>query len=268
METIREVQVPRELVGSDRGDVYKWAREQLHGQEADLSQTDVDQIRNGEVHVIRLQPKKEGFFLPDGDFVEAFDHSLSFGDDLGEAEEQWEMEEEAREWVDEENERFNKTTVDSETRIWETREHGKRLAEYIDQHDMSASRMKRLLPRRAGPDGYGRWTHETALRLYKWKPEAVETEPVFQWSYGLLDAVLAFSSENNIRDYLEVLVTEYLHPAGTSDGKITEFLRGPGQSESDLWEQSRDLILPIYQRISDGHHLTSEEMQTLVRILD
>ena len=101
-------EVPEHLVGSSRDEVKSWARGILNGEEPDLDSADIAGIRRGELRKVFLQPKKKGFFADDGVFIEAFEYSPEFGEDLDEAEEKWELEETERKWIDEENNTFNR----------------------------------------------------------------------------------------------------------------------------------------------------------------
>lgn len=267
METVREVSVPARLQDSPREDVYEWARNELNGEEPDLSQTDVDDIRDGKVKKIELKPKKEGFFLPNGEFVEAYDHAPSFGEELEDAESKWAQEERDREWVDEENERFNKTAVDDETRILEFWRHGKRLHQYLEEEGRPPYTIKSLLARRAGPKGYGRWAHKTALNLYRWRPDASPDSTIFGWTWGLVDALLQFSDDHEIRDRARQLIEDDLLPAGISESVLTEFFRGPSQSNSDIWAGDTEELTEIYSRLSRGKDLEDEALAKLVKIL-
>ena len=75
--------------------------------EPDLDGRSLRNIKNGNTIEIFLEPKTPGTYL-NGEFIPAFDYSPPIGSDLEEAEKQWDLEEELNEWVDGENQKFNK----------------------------------------------------------------------------------------------------------------------------------------------------------------
>lgn len=204
--------------------MLEWAREELLGVEPDLGKDLIQKIKSGEVTEVNLKPKKPGFFLPDGTFVEAFEYQPAFGEDLDEAEKHWEAEEEDRDWVDEENKRFNKTVVENHPRIGQALwEHGQRIEVYAGQKQRSVSGMLHLLDRRKGPDGYARHTHQTCLDFYRWKPELQVSDPLLNWKWERIDAVLRFSNRNQVRDHLRTIL-ESTELGRMRDDQLTRLL--------------------------------------------
>ncbi len=188
-------------------EILAWAREQLNGQEADLRQDVIGKIKSGEITEVVLRPRKPGFFLPDGSFVEAFDYSPEFGDDLDEAEKKWAEEEKDRRWVEGENGLFNKSTAETHPRfgqlLWE---HGKRIEIYGNDNARSVARLLRLLDRFKPPEGYARHTHQTALDFYRWLPDLTAADSVLDWKWERIDAVLRFSNSNAVRNHLRTVL--------------------------------------------------------------
>src|SRR3990172_5358974 len=105
---VRVREVPPGLRKKSNKEILAWAREQLNGQEPNLNQKTLMRIRSGEQTVVKLQPRQPGFFLPGGEFVPAYEHAPEFGEDLDESDKLWAAEEHDREWVDHENEIFNR----------------------------------------------------------------------------------------------------------------------------------------------------------------
>lgn len=266
MDAVREVKVPDELEGAKLKEIERWAKETL-GVEADLSRGDLREIRDGQVKRVELRPKRTGFFTEDGEFVEASDHSLAFGDDIEETEDLLEKERQDRQWVDEETERFNKEGVDEDSGIRPHWEHGKRTVDYLQRSGRPEFRIHTMLSERGGIEGYGRRTHEFCTKLYRWRPEADPEDPIFGWTWQLTDAVLEFSERDDVRDAIEQLVNERLLDASIPMRSIAEFLRGPNQDASDLWEKHPKELKPIYRTLREGNDLSNEQQETLIELL-
>jgi hypothetical protein len=263
---VRTVQVPSKLAGRTDDEIVAWAREMLGGQDAQLKQPTIRQIREGEIKEVILRPKRPGFFLPDGSFVEAFDTEGAFGDDLVQAEKETEEEERDWQWVDGENSRFNKRATPETRRgspntrqLWE---HGKRLSEYAKDRNRSETKLTKLLAERGDARGYGSMTHETALELYRWRPEADLSEPFFGWSWQLVDAILKFSNSIPVRNYVASVVNLHLLPAGASQQSVTYFLRGENPQRA-IWKQDSQFLASIKQRLHSGSELDSTEITRL-----
>ncbi len=206
---IRKREIPPHLQGRSvrTKDILAWARKELYGQEPALSQEIMQKIKSGEIKEVVLKPKKPGFFLLDGTFIEAFVYAPSFGEDLEEAEARWSVEEEDRAWADEENRLFNKTVVENHPRIGQVMwEHGRRIETYARENDRSPSYLLHFLDRRKPADGYGRHTHQTCLDLYRWQPNLKSSDTLLDWMWERIDAVLRFSTANRIRDHLRSLI--------------------------------------------------------------
>jgi hypothetical protein len=228
---VRSRHVPDSLVGKKTKEVLEWAREQLNGEEPNLSQNLIRLIKAGKLRDVVLRPRKAGFFLPTGEFVEAFDTAVKFGEDLSEHEEEWDAAEADWRWTDEENKRFNKTTAvagrGAGRHLWE---HGQRIAAYAEANERPPSSLLRLLDRRKGADGYGRRTHQTCLDFYRWKQVLDPTSPSLDWSWERVDAVLRFSHENAVRNAVaDFLARPVL--AGISDLQVTRVLARKQRSE-------------------------------------
>ncbi len=226
--------MPTQLRGKSVKDVLEWARGELNGVEPDLNSDLVKKIRTGELNEVVLRPKRPGFFLADGTFVEAFDYKPSFGEDLDEAEKKWEDEEKDNVWVDEENKRFNKRTTEGQPRFGEAMwEHGQRIEKYAEENQRSVSRLLHLLDRRKGPEGYSRHTHQTCIDFYRWKPSLEETDPILDWKWERIDAVLRFANNDSLRNHLTRLL-QNTELGGLRDDLLARLLgvktRGPDLS--------------------------------------
>ncbi len=242
---VRKRKVPDELRAKNvrERDVLEWARGELNGVEPDLGTDLIRKIKSGEVTEVVLRPKRPGFFLPDGTFVEAFEYQPSFGEDLDEAEKQWEGEEADNAWVDEENRLFNKRTVENQPRIGEALwEHGRRIVNHANENQRSVSRILHLLDRRKGPDGYARHTHQTCVDFYRWIPELQTSDSILDWKWERIDSVLRFSNDDHVRNHLKSLL------------ETTDL----GRVRDDLLAR----LLGIKTRQSD-HDLQSDDVRTL-----
>lgn len=187
--------------------IISWARTELRGLEPALTKSEIDKIKASEIDRVFLKPKKPGFFLPDGTFVEAFDYSPGFGDDLKDAVGRWDVEQSNREWADKENSVFNKGTASGDPRfpelLWE---HGRRIHEFAASRQVPPSRFLLLLDRRSARDSYRRHTHQTALDFYKWVPEREMAFHYFGWRWERIDCVIRFSTTNEVRDHVANLL--------------------------------------------------------------
>lgn len=210
----------------------------------------IAKVKSGEITEVVLKPKKPGFFLPDGTFIEAFDYAPAFGEDLGEAERRWEVEEEDRVWADEENQRFNKAVVDNVPRFGEAMwHHGERIETYAKQKQRSVSALLHLLDRRRGPDGYARHTHQTSVDFYRWKPHLQESDSLLSWKWERIDSVLRFSTANHVRNHLQSIL-ESTALRGIRDDQLSRLLgiktREADQSlerdEANLLQELRSVI--------------------------
>jgi len=199
----RKRAVPSDLHGASHELIREWARKQLNGVEAKLDRETIRRIQAGELNEVVLRPRKAGFFAPDGQFIEAYDYQPSFGDDLSEAEKHWTDEEADREWADEENGRFNRTKVDhGEGAAGVMWEHGRRIHEYSNKTKRPAWTLLELLAKRSEAGGYAKYTHRTCLYFYRWKPDLAPDDPIMSWSWGLADAVMRFSTQDNVREHV------------------------------------------------------------------
>lgn len=182
-------------------EIVAWARDELNGQEPALTKAEIKQIKEGERESIFLRPRKPGFFLPNGTFVEAFNYSPEFGDDLKDAAGRWDVEESDRKWADRENAHFNKSTASGDPRFSEMMwEHGRRIAERAMEQRVAASRYLILLDERSAKESYRRHTHQTALDFYRWIPDHERAAHFFKWRWERIDSVIRFSSVNSVRD--------------------------------------------------------------------
>ncbi len=237
---VRRRKVPTRLRGKTAKAVLEWARGELNGVEPDLGSDLVKKIRTGELTEVILRPKRPGFFLADGTFVEAFDYKPSFGDDLDEAEKQWENEEKDNTWADEENRRFNKKTAEGQLRFGQAMwEHGRRIEKYAEENQRSVSRLLHLLERRKGPEGYSRHTHQTCVDFYRWKPDLGQTDPILDWKWERIDAILRFANNDPLRNYLTRLL-QNTDLGGLRDDLLARLL-GIKAREPDLYLQADDL---------------------------
>lgn len=234
---VRQRTLPEELRGAHftKEKFMEWARGELGGEEPrNLEKAVIESIKLGRTTQVILRPRKAGFFGPDGRFIEAFDYSPGFGEDLKEADHEWEQEEQDREWADLENQRFSKSTVvpgaGSAKYLWE---HGHRIAEYARSKSRSVSALLHLLDRRKKADGYTRHTHQTSYDLFRWLPEPSDDSPILGWSWERIDAVLRFSNDANVRGRVLSLLTRP-EMAGLSDLQVTRLLARKRRSMSQL----------------------------------
>lgn len=201
--TVRKRTVPTELQGASREKIRDWARRELNGVEPKLDQETIRRIQAGELNEVVLRPRKAGFFAPDGQFIEAYDYQPAFGDDLTEAERHWAVEEADREWADEENGLFNRAKVDpgegAARAMWE---HGRRIDEYSEKTKRPAWALLELLAKRSQAGGYAKYTHRTCLYFYRWKRGLAIDDPILSWSWQLADAVMRFSTRNDVREHV------------------------------------------------------------------
>ena len=224
---VRRRTLPEWLRGENFSDrkFMEWARAELGGEEPhNLEVVTKKAIKMGQTNEVWIRPRKPGFFGPDGRFIEAFEYAPGFGEDLKEADRQWDQEEQDREWADGENRKFNKSTVvpgpGSAGFLWE---HGRRISEYVGSSGRPASTILQLLDRRKTAEGYTRHTHQTSYDLYRWMPELVPDSPVLGWSWERIDAVLRFSNDNRVRKRVLGLLTRP-EMAGLSDLQVTRLL--------------------------------------------
>jgi hypothetical protein len=120
----------------------------------------------------------------------------------------------------------------------------------------------RLLAERGDAKGYGSMTHETALELYGWRPDAKLDDPIFGWSWQLVDAILKFSNETQVRDYVATVVNLQLLPAGPSQQSVTYFLRGENPQRA-IWKQDSQFLASIKQKLHGGSELDPAELKRL-----
>jgi hypothetical protein len=262
----RKVSVPDSLRGKKADEIRKWAREKLSGQEADLSQKDVAAIRDSLVREILLKPKKPGFFLPTGEFVEAIG-SLRMSEDLEEADREIEEREADDAFADSENDLFNKEIVDNSEHPMRVHwEHGKRIDEYVTSSGHPLFRIQQRLTKRAQGRSYGLRTHQTAVDLYRWKPHANPDDPVFSWTWHAIDALLKVSKKNDVRSMIAEEIETRWRPAGVGLGAIGDFMRGPsGEAEEATPTDPR--LVEYHQKLSKGQRLSPSETEALVQLL-
>lgn len=268
----RKTSVPAGLRGKSAEDIRGWARQKLDGEEPDLKQADVRGIRNGEIGEILLKPKKAGFFMPDGTFVEALG-SIRLSEDIDEADSAMEDQERDNDFCDEENGRFNKQTAakdGSPTDMLQLWEHGKRIEEYAGHPDRPPFRLHQLLQKRAGINGYSLRAHQAASELFRWKKTAQPTDPVFGWPWQIVDAILKISKLSQVRGAVAKLIEDHLHPRGATWGQMASFFRGPGRGSK--WSQSSDgwafgAVLQQFEQLRKGAVLSAQEVEQLLQAL-
>ena len=249
-------------------DILEWARGELNGVEPDLGKDLIERIKSGEVTEVFLRPKKHGFFLPGGEFVEAFDFQPSVGGDLDEAEKQWESEEDDNAWAEDENKRFNKRTVENHDRIVESMwEHGRRIVNYANEHKRSVSGLLHRLDRRKGPNDYARHTHQTCLDLYRWLPNLQPSDIIFDWNWERIDSILRFSNNKDVRDHLLNLLR------GTNlrvvpDDRLSRLLGRKRRKKDNLLSQGENDTLGIFRKyVAMLKTPTAEEIDQCISIV-
>lgn len=258
----RKVSVPSRLKGKTDAEIRDWARAELHGQEALLDRDTLSKIKRGELREVALRTRKSGFFLPGGEFVEAFDTAVEFGEDLDDVEKEMENQEQDWKWVDEENKLFNRATVSESVlgrfgmrQYWE---HGKRVHEYVEAHGRKLGRIQNLLAKRGGRNAYAENAHRTASDLYAWKPNAHPEDPVFDWTGDLLPTLLRFSPDSEVRDRLAAFINMELIPNGVPQKNISEFLRGRDEAEP-IWKMDAVFLADVWERLREGVRLSEAE---------
>lgn len=261
----RKVRVPDYLVRGAVKDIKKWAREKLSGQEADLKADDLTAIRQGTKKEILLRPKKPGFFLPTGEFVEALG-TIKLSDDIDNADRHIEEIEQDYAWADEENERFRQPNGNSVRALWE---HGQRIAAYVKASGRSLYTIHRVLEARGGEGAYRLHTHQTSSRIFEWRPSAAPDDTIFRWSWELVDAVLNFAKENEVRDRTQAIIDDVLVPRGVQPRVITAFLRGRKDKRGvHLWGRAENERLEEFRTmLKGGGSIQPVELEELASLL-
>jgi hypothetical protein len=252
------------LVGTGKTKILEWARSKLNGQEAELRQVDIDEINRGTRKEVLLKPKKAGFFLPTGEFVEALG-PIKLSEDVEEADRNIELRERDNTWADEECKRFKQPDGTNVRAIWE---HGQRIAAYVDELNRPLWAIHKLLAKRGGKDGYSLHAHQTASHLFEWRPHASPDDPIFTWTWELADAVVKFSKQNGVRDSVASLVEKELRPHNIPLGIVAVFLRGPKGKRGDLWRRSDPEPLGQFrEKLKTTGSLEPQEVETLTQVL-
>jgi len=265
---VRRRKVPQTLIGKTQDEIKKWAREQLDGEEADLSKDVLGKIQKGELHEISLRPKKKGFFLPDGTFVEAFDYSPRFGEDLDEAELKWDEEEKDRKWIDEENSFFNKSSLEKSERpvllMWE---HGKRTLEYAQKEKRPLYRLQVRLAERAGLGGYGLQSHQICTELYLWKKSAHSDDSIFSLTWGHIDCIIRFSREGSVRDLALETMLILMQKFGLLSRQLYLIFGTKEQDEAQLFALNEmQSLLNFRANLKEGKTIDTELINEIVSI--
>lgn len=272
---IRKRPVPSKFISKNVRDkeIVEWARNELNGQEPEfighLRRNELfKKIKTGEITEVTIKPKKPGFFLPDGRFIEALKFSPELGDDLKQAEERWDLEEKNNEWADHENQKFNKTAIENSQRVgallWE---HGKRIEDYASVGIISAASILHLLGDRPTSDSYSRHTHQTSLDFYRWKPNLTKESPLLDWSWERIDTVLRFSIVTDVRDYLTELL-EITELGELSDEQLARLL-GVKRRKLDLTIKSGDLniLSEIRGRVKGLEEINQDLLSAAISIV-
>jgi hypothetical protein len=265
---VRKRAVPTYLRAATHEKILDWARKELNGVEARLDRKTLQLIQAGELKEVVLRPRKAGFFAPDGQFIEAYDYQPTFGDDLSEAEEHWTEEEADREWADGENGRFNRGTVgkgEGAARImWE---HGRRIHEYSKKTKRPAWTLLELLAKRSEAGGYAKYTHRTCLYFYRWKPDLAPDDPIMSWSWGLADAVMRFSTQDNVREHVVRALKDT--SLGRLSAKQLSKLLGirTRKLEDALPTSVREQLNSFRQELENGRLPSEDSIDRLVAIL-
>ncbi len=238
MDAWRRVTVPAKIVGKTNDEIRDWARAYLRGQEPDLSVQELKRIREGTTREVVLKPRKAGFFLPNGEFVEALG-SIKLSEGLDEADRTIDLRERDNEWADAENDRFRQGEKrggrGNMRALWE---HGRRIHDYVTVNGRPPFTIHKLLAARGGAQGFSLHTHQTASQLYGWRPQATEDDPIFGWTWELVDAVLKFVKDNKRRDAVVDFLRGHLLDRGVPMGTVAVFLRGPDGNRGDLWRKT------------------------------
>jgi hypothetical protein len=259
------------LIGETHAKIRAWARGKLNGEEPDLKAKVLRKISAGELREVVLRPKRKGFFLQDGTFVEAFDYSPMFGEDLDEAEKRWDEEERVKEWVDAENQRFNRKTVEgSQTYLRVMWEHGKRVVQFSDETATPIFRLQQTLADRGGEDGYSLQTHQFCTDFFRWLPSVAANDPVFGWSWELTDALLRFSRDNTVRNHVKETVIAQL-ASRFSQRDIVRLLGTKGRDyypeDDDLTEAGTTAIKAARSCLRAREALDVDQIDLLVQAL-
>lgn len=203
-EVIGTYDVPSYLIGAKRKDVEDWARNILRGQEAKLDRKTKDGILGGNISQVFLEPIAPGTYLPNGEFIEAMEYSPAIGDDFSKAEEVWAIEERFRDWIHEENERFNKnSTRQSNNNPIDYWEHGRRIVQLSEEINKPTSHICRELGKSMVEGNYRWLSHSLHVDFYNWKPNLDENDQVFLLVWKSISDILMFGrSSIKMKDYI------------------------------------------------------------------
>lgn len=251
-----------------KSEVMDWARQQLNGQEPDLNNKTINKIMCGDIKSVFLKPRKPGFFLPDGSFVEAFNFKLEFGADLDEVENKIDQEERSNIWADSENSLFNKDILNNGTdvlqKMWE---HGSRIQRFAEENNTSSALLLRVLDQRKDKNGYSRHAHQTCLDFYRWKPDLQQDDELLNWSWERIDDVLRFSKFNGIRDHLEKLLktTSLRH---VRDDQLSRLLGIKRRKQDEkVSREELDELVKFRQSIKNEEFLTEMNINLSISIV-
>jgi len=176
-----------------------------------------------------------------------------------------------RDFVDRENDRFNKKKQSEASMrcanwTWEWYLHGKRTREFVVDHDeVSTERVWReLVNWGLGRNGYGRQTHQDSTYFYDWIGEAEISNPVFRLSTTRIQHILRDRTRSGRDLLLAAIVAGPL--SGLTDDEFA-WLLNRRKMNWPLDEPTRLVFVEIGAKIHGGLPISSEESARLQDVL-
>jgi len=177
-----------------------------------------------------------------------------------------------RAFVREENDRFNKQRqreAERDSRSWTFawHQHGKRIREFVLQHNgISTERVwQELVKWGQGQGGYGRQTHQDATYFYDWIGEANADHPVFSLSTTRIQHILWADRTRTGRDRLLEAITSGPF-RGLSDDEFA-WVVGKRTKNWPLEPTLQEELKSIGTRVRAGTPLDDQDLQRFFRLL-
>jgi hypothetical protein len=260
--------IPPWLIGKTHPEIMDWARKELLGQEPDLDQTTRREIMEGHRKEIFLRPKKKGFYLPTGEFIEALNHSPPIGGDLEKAEEEWDREEVINQWVDKENKNFNKVTTERTNHsLMEYWKHGKRIVEFSESHEISTDKICNALKARGSITEYQTMEHQYCVLFYRWLPHLNNEHPILRFNWKTMAHIVMFGkSDLRICDHvLKQINSEKLNDLTSPE--ISKLLLDDLEIYFNINEEEKLKIISYRKKLKQKQNLIDEEGDEIKRII-
>ncbi len=177
-----------------------------------------------------------------------------------------------REFVKEENSRFNKVRQrqaelvrNNWTLAWY--HHGNRIRQFVREHPRASTERvwMELVRWGKGQDGYGRLTHQDATYFYDWLDDVADTHPVFQFGTTRIQHILWADRTKLGRDrLLASIVSGPLE--GLSDDEFA-WAMGKRTKNWPLDEGFRVELVAIGRSIKTGSRLATAQRERLLQLL-